>query len=416
MAEARRRMHPFWVPGTISAWPLGCLFFFVVAVLAPFEEVPSILASDVVQFSPHLGVCVLLLCLGEVRGVGPRELCRLIADPLMVFFFASYAVAASLSLIPIVSLSLVGALLLFFFLGRMCISIGTDEEILQALALTSMGCVLTTFLLLSMPMTEMHQHRVLANRGFGEISMLGTCLALAITKKWLRWLTFALGVTGILIVESRASLLGLAAGVFVVWYLPSLRALLRIGAVLAVAVCFVVSIPALRSYTISHVETTLALNDRYRGLGTGFTGRTETWKRGLSEVQESPFLGTGPRTQKTLANSVGEKAPHNGYLITLLEVGFVGFLATAALFARRLLWNWHPRNRTRLNRVLATATVAFLADIFFQPCSFSRISPVLIVVILWLELGRPAARLSSDRSDPPWADRRLTRRCALQNP
>jgi len=381
----------------IAVWLIGSLFFFVTPTLEAVRDSYSIVASDFVQACPHVVACLLLIGVGGAHGAATREFCRLVSDPLMVILFVACIVSGVLGYAPATSLCLVVAFFLLFFVARMCITMGTDQEILRALAVMSICCTSATILLLCLPWEIPRYNRMLANHGFGEVSMLGSCLSFAIAATWLRWLVFALGTAGILIVESRAALLGLAAGVFAVWCLPSLRTLLRMGTVLLLVGCFVLSVPSWRHSAVSLLDSVLSLHCKDRGLGTGFTGRIDTWERGLREIRENPVFGTGPRTQEMLAHSADVKNVHNAYLLTILEVGFVGGLAFLAVFVRRLHWNRLARNNTHLNRVLLTATVAFLASIFFRAMTFSHITPALLCVVVWLELGRPAARVSTHR-------------------
>lgn len=65
----------------------------------------------------------------------------------------------------------------------------------------------------------------------------------------------------------------------------------------------------------------LLLDNPYRGLNTGFAGRTETWSVALESFQESPLMGEGMDRSGTTATGT---QVHNGYLALLAEYGLVG--------------------------------------------------------------------------------------------
>jgi O-antigen ligase len=70
------------------------------------------------------------------------------------------------------------------------------------------------------------------------------------------------------------------------------------------------------------VTSALFLHDKYRGVGTGFTGRFEAWGEAYQLFLSSPILGIGFRTHERFMTSLS--SAHNGYLATLAETGLVG--------------------------------------------------------------------------------------------
>lgn len=60
------------------------------------------------------------------------------------------------------------------------------------------------------------------------------------------------------------------------------------------------------------------LNDRYRGLGSGGTGRTEHWVDFIPQLAERPLLGFGFR------NRAAYLGAHNGFMNIILENGLLG--------------------------------------------------------------------------------------------
>jgi O-antigen ligase len=73
----------------------------------------------------------------------------------------------------------------------------------------------------------------------------------------------------------------------------------------------------------------MRLNDPYRGLQTGATGRDEEWGEALRLWFNAPLFGVGFRKHENLMVFTNQSA-HNAYLAMLADTGFVGFLVYMA--------------------------------------------------------------------------------------
>jgi O-antigen ligase len=82
----------------------------------------------------------------------------------------------------------------------------------------------------------------------------------------------------------------------------------------AISVLFLV-VPALHHILF---EDILRLHETGRGLGSGFTGRSELWAAALNSFWRRPVFGYGFRT--------GGFGAHSGYIKLLAEMGLVGFI------------------------------------------------------------------------------------------
>jgi hypothetical protein len=69
------------------------------------------------------------------------------------------------------------------------------------------------------------------------------------------------------------------------------------------------------------LEDVMRLHDKTRGLGTGFTGRLESWLHGLEAFWKKPLTGYGFRA------GIGA---HGGYITLLVETGIFGTLLAVA--------------------------------------------------------------------------------------
>lgn len=141
------------------------------------------------------------------------------------------------------------------------------------------------------------------------------------------------------LVQSRGALLALvpavvlASGLFV----PLERKrLLWLGLACVLAVLVVVasssfsSVDLLQQATDFVANDVLKLDDPYRGLASGASGRVATYAQAWATFQQSPVLGGG----------FGESEfVHNGFLLVLAESGLLGFLAMLFLLAKSL-WRY----------------------------------------------------------------------------
>ncbi len=123
--------------------------------------------------------------------------------------------------------------------------------------------------------------------------------------------------------RSRTSLLGLAiSGVLLVLILGvDLRFL-----VIAPAATYLVYLSGIKWRLQGHVERLMFL-----------TGRDYTWRKGLTQIEHSPFLGWGFHADRLMLNS---EHMHNSYLHSAIHSGLFGAaLFTAAIVA---IWQLHP--------------------------------------------------------------------------
>jgi O-antigen ligase len=67
----------------------------------------------------------------------------------------------------------------------------------------------------------------------------------------------------------------------------------------------------------------LRLNDAYRGVGTGFVGRDDTWGYALQILAERPIVGAGLNNSGATDMGLGI---HSGYLKNMAEFGMTGVL------------------------------------------------------------------------------------------
>jgi O-antigen ligase len=245
--------------------------------------------------------------------------------------------------------------------------------------------------------------------GFGGIigdvnrNITGTAAIAAMTcalfskSRAFRWAAFGAAAFFIVIVSSRGSMVAMTVFVAVYYtlYMGFVRAT-GLGALLAtLAIVIVLSVPALRDAVVDKV---LHINDPHRGIGSGFTGRTEQWKQGIASFWQKPVFGYGFRATTHAGEGLGG---HSAYIKIFVESGFVGgFCIIGAVvveafrrfFVSLRLRKLRPQDRPyidlesslRLN-VLACATMFMTLTMWVYDQYYINLgSPVSVVLFLML--------------------------------
>ena len=154
------------------------------------------------------------------------------------------------------------------------------------------------------------------------------CCALS-ANRTIRWGGIACCALFAVMVTSRGAMVAMAVFVAINYtiYKGTLRAVWHAG----LAVFFMTSVLLASTFLQQFVlEDVMRLHDKARGLGTGFTGRVESWKQGIEVFWQSPLIGHGFRAQ--LGGQAGLGA-HGGYVTMLIETGVIGSLLALAAVA-----------------------------------------------------------------------------------
>jgi O-antigen ligase len=226
---------------------------------------------------------------------------------------------------------------------------------------------------------------------------------------------FAVGAYTIYAASSRSSILGIlaAAGVLAVSHLATLRdrrlfgGLAVFAGALAVAIFFV---PAISSWLPGFVDDLMKLDDPYRGLGQGFTGRSTVWSAALDVWMSSPLFGVGFRQHEALLP--GALSAHNAYLAMLADTGIVGFLLYCGMLVAALVASFRIADRrTRdlnLAVILSYAVIGLFErraintgnpwSVFFLICCFYALAQKQLHAVPQLFSRAPPAGASAQPS------------------
>jgi O-antigen ligase len=76
------------------------------------------------------------------------------------------------------------------------------------------------------------------------------------------------------------------------------------------------------------IDAAFLIDDRYRGFGTGFSGRFSQWSEAWNAFIKHPFLGNG----FGYLESIGSPGAHNFFLFLLSENGLLGLIIVGWIF------------------------------------------------------------------------------------
>ena len=205
--------------------------------------------------------------------------------------------------------------------------------------------------------------------GVGQIAM--TAMALAPVLGWRAvLLTLPIATYAAYLASSRGSLIGILVA-FLTFILAremlpgttssgnahiSRRAAFIVFALMAGAVL------AIPSWSIISEEVFM-LTDASRGVGSGFTGRTDVWANLLERWKERPLLGNGYGILKDESLSAS-MASDGGYIMVLAELGVFGLMFFAVLFSVALWVSTKAavleRSGSSIAMLVFTVTFAFI--------------------------------------------------------
>jgi hypothetical protein len=164
----------------------------------------------------------------------------------------------------------------------------------------------------------------------GTAALAALICGLFAPNRYLRWAALAFAVFFCVIVTSRGSMVAMAIFgiVYIALYRGVLRAAAAGGMLGFLVLIFILAVPAVREKVS---EKVFHIHDKSRGIGSGFTGRTEMWQQGIEWFWKKPVLGYGFRSTSH-GRGVGFGGVHSAYIKIFLEAGIIGaFLILGAV-------------------------------------------------------------------------------------
>lgn len=179
------------------------------------------------------------------------------------------------------------------------------------------------------------------------VAMSGALSALAFNSSIVRTGIILPMTVIIVLTGSRASALATLAAISIAAYsrLHNWRSLIT-PSTLLMSVLLLAAGLYYADNIVQGASNFFAFEDKYRGAGTGATGRSLAWKETWNLFLSNPALGVGFRAHERLLKS-GSSA-HNGYLATLAEIGLIGFTCFMYIILKGVKRLWRHTHQPHL--------------------------------------------------------------------
>jgi O-antigen ligase len=167
--------------------------------------------------------------------------------------------------------------------------------------------------------------------------------------------------------QARGSMVALTPIVFVYtyhWYIHQ-RNIDISWKLIVTYLLFVVAFCFVAFYSDIIINDIMRLNDPYRGLQSGATGRDEAWAEALRLWFNSPLFGVGFRKHEDLMVFT-DLSSHNAYIAMLADTGFVGFLAYMAFLIASLIAAMRGVTDNKLRLLLLGVIVSYACAGMFE--------------------------------------------------
>ncbi|HWI80668.1 O-antigen ligase family protein [Ramlibacter sp.] len=236
----------------------------------------------------------------------------------------------------------------------------------------------------------------------GMIAMVAFIGALGMRPRLLRWLVLLVASAVMVAVSSRASML--ASGVAALAHAaagaagappraPALAGARTVHAALAV---LGVGAGALALWLLEAdwlmraADLLLKIDDPYRGVGTGASGRTEAWTAALALWSAQPLLGVGFKGHTFLMPQ--ELPAHSAYLGLLAETGVLGMAGYLTQCGAAVAGLWRQR-RDPASRAGIALVASYLVYGLVETRAVGFGNPYSIL-FLWIALYAPRLPLA----------------------
>lgn len=235
-------------------------------------------------------------------------------------------------------------------------------------------------------MTYTSGSRFTAYRGPNSIGMI--VMSLLICAFAIAWRPLRIGVIVsclilIYLTHSRAAILGTGVAISLLLMFRYRRMSDRSFLELLVAGLVIIVVTLTMGSILADAGAeVLALNDPYRGLKRGASGRFSVWAETFDLWLEHPLMGVGYRSHEFY---VSISSSHNGYLSTLAETGLVGAIPLFSFVALGSLRLFRWAAVGQLWAQLGVSLIAgYLCICFFERYLLNVGNPASLLVLIFL--------------------------------
>ncbi len=210
--------------------------------------------------------------------------------------------------------------------------------------------------------------------------------------------------------SSRSSMVGLAVAISLIGlrYAFELRNRRFLGALAALAfgLAFVVVVfPWLRDSASDFFVNLFKLDDPYRGLSSGSTGRSTLWRAALALWWDHPWFGVGFRMHEAYLPL--NFSAHNAYLAMLADTGVFGFLWYMGLLLAAWIGMFRLEEGPTRHLVIALVSSYTLIGLF-ERRAINGANPMslmflMAVMLIMRENSLARVRRIVDRRDQAWS-------------
>ena len=130
-------------------------------------------------------------------------------------------------------------------------------------------------------------------------------------------------------------------------------------------------------------ESLFMLNDKYRGISSGGSGRNEIWAAAINLWQAQPVFGVGFKGHTLL---MPDQLPaHNAYIAMLADMGVAGLTSYFLMVSRAIYFVFKPIPRFHEYPLLATIILTYILYGLFEvrAFSFGNTYSVLFMLVLF---------------------------------
>ncbi len=225
---------------------------------------------------------------------------------------------------------------------------------------------------------------ILNPNSIGLVSMSAITAAFAIRRTWLRICIMAPTVMVLILTDSRSAALASLVAILIVLFIRtkagSSRRLITIFFwSAAVGIIAILNLDAI----VHHAESFFAIHNRYRGIGTGATGRLEAWTATWALFLSHPIVGVGFRAHEHFITV--ESSSHNGYIAMFAEIGLFGTLAVFYFVAaglRNLLRQTKQADTMWSGTILLGICIGYLIIAVFERYLLNMGNPTSLIFLL----------------------------------
>ncbi len=218
---------------------------------------------------------------------------------------------------------------------------------------------------------------------WGMMSLGLAWCALAWKSALIRFVALALSLYFMISVQSRGSIIAFLPALFFAsgWFYPlskmnilRLVTLLFLGFIMLIIWNIVSEVSLLEKMTDYLINDVMRSNDKYRGLNSGLTGRTEGYEIAWKGFLKSPAFGKGFGDYSFV---------HNGFLLTLAESGIFAFMGMVYLFYTSI------RSAIKENRWNNVGyLISYAVTIMTFPRTFNiNMTGMLLLLVLMIEIS-----------------------------